>query len=246
MSDVLIQQENRTLILRLDRPEKYNAFTAAMYASLADALREANTDDSIRAVVITGGESCFCSGNDLKDFLDAPPQTLNAPVFRFMDAVLGLHKPLIAAVCGVAIGIGTTLLLHCDQVCITHGSKLALPFVKLGLCPEFGSTLKLPALLGPVLASRLLLCGDAFSGQDAVAWKIASHGFERPDECIAHALALAARFADSDQEAMRETRKLLKATTPVLSNVIRAENQAFIALLSRAETREAIGALIKA
>lgn len=246
MAEVQKQLHNSTLILRLNRLDKYNALTGAMYASLADALIEADGDDKIRVVVITGGETCFTSGNDLRDFLETPPQSLDAPVFRFMDSVISLKKPLIAAVCGAAIGIGTTLLLHCDLVYITNKSKLSVPFVRLGLCPEFGSSLILPSLLGPVLASRLLLCGDTFSGEDAVVWGIASASFDNPSDCLDQALLQAERFALADQVALRETKGLLRESQPELRKVVRAESEAFIALVQREETRKAIGSLIKA
>ncbi|MDH0426647.1 enoyl-CoA hydratase-related protein [Stutzerimonas stutzeri] len=233
------------LTLRLNRPEKYNALTNAMYNSLADTLFAANRNADIRALLITGGERFFTSGNDLKDFLESPPTHLDAPAFRFMKAVIELEKPLVAAVCGAAIGIGTTLLPHCDLVYITRNSKLSMPFVKLGLCQEFAASLMMPSILGPVRATQLLLGGDTFSGQQAADWGLANAAFDSSVECLEAAQAQARKLADAPQEALRTSRRLLRA--PRLSpvrNTIREENEAFIARLQAEETRNALQAMV--
>lgn len=244
-----IQADNHAgvLTLRLHRPEKYNALTNAMYTALAETLFAANRDDAVRVVLITGGESCFTSGNDLKDFLESPPTHLNAPAFSFMKAVIELEKPLIAAVCGAAIGIGTTLLPHCDLVYITADSKLSMPFVKLGLCQEFAASLMMPGILGSVRAAQLLLCGDVFSGQQAADWGLANAAFASAEECQAMALKQAHKLAQVPQQALHTSKRLLRA--PRLStvrNMIREENEAFIASLQTAEARTALAAVLGA
>lgn len=233
------------LTLRLNRPEKYNALTNAMYNKLADTLIAANRDADIRTLLITGGERFFTSGNDLKDFLDSPPTHLDAPAFRFMKAVTELEKPLIAAVCGAAIGIGTTLLPHCDLVYITRNSKLSMPFVKLGLCQEFAASLMMPNILGPVRAAQLLLGGDSFSGQQAADWGLANAAFDSAAECLEAAQAQARKLAAAPQDALRTSRKLLRAPRlDSVRNIIREENEAFIARLQTEETRTALHEMV--
>lgn len=167
---ILVEREDGLLTLRLNRPDKMNALTRTMYAGLADALEAAQEDRSVRVVLITGNAECFTSGNDIVDFLQEPPSGPDSAVFRFMRALMEFTKPVVAAVAGPAVGIGTTLLLHCDQVFIAKGAKLKMPFVNLGLCPEFGSSFLVPRLVGPVKASSLLLRGEGFTGEQAVAY----------------------------------------------------------------------------
>ncbi len=233
------------LTLRLNRPEKYNALTNAMYNKLADTLITANRDADVRALLITGSERFFTSGNDLRDFLDSPPTHLDAPAFRFMKAVTELDKPLVAAVCGAAIGIGTTLLPHCDLVYITRNSKLSMPFVKLGLCQEFAASLMMPNILGPARAAQLLLGGDSFSGQQAADWGLANAAFDSAMECLEAAQYQARKLADAPQEALRTSRRLLRAPRlDCVRNIIREENEAFIARLQTEETRTALHAMV--
>lgn len=144
---ILVEREGGLLTLRLNRADKKNALTRAMYSQMADVLDAANAERSVRVVLITGGPECFTSGNDVADFLQAPPTGLDSPVFQFMRALFDFEKPVVAAVAGPAVGIGTTLLLHCDLVYVSRDAKLRTPFVNLGLCPEFGSSLLLPQLL---------------------------------------------------------------------------------------------------
>lgn len=158
MNDLITRDLDQGLLtLSFNRPDKLNAVNTAMYQQLGDLLLAAGEDPDVEAIIITGGPQCFTAGNDLRDFLDNPPADLDSPVFRLMRVVMGLDKPLIAAVSGAAIGIGATLLLHCDQVLVSRTTKLRIPFAPLGVCPEFGSSLLLPRLLGPARAARLLL-----------------------------------------------------------------------------------------
>src|SRR5471032_3173759 len=132
---ILLQRERGLLTLQLNRPDKKNALTRAMYTQLAHALEQADADPAIRAVLIQGSRECFTAGNDIGDFLEQPPSDLDSPPFHFMKSLLNCRKPVIAAVAGAAVGIGTTLLLHCDLVYISRDARLRMPFVNLGLCP---------------------------------------------------------------------------------------------------------------
>src|SRR6185369_3520198 len=179
--------------LEIARPEKKNALTAAMYQALADALRAAAEDPAVRAVLITGQPGVFTSGNDLEDFMQRPPQGADSPVLRFMRALLDCDKPVVAAVTGAAIGIGTTMLLHCDFVYVSDEARLAMPFVSLGLVPEFASSLLLPQLLGQQRAAEKLLLGDPFTPEQAVDWGLA-HAVLPAGEVVNHARRIAERF----------------------------------------------------
>ncbi len=243
----LIKQEHHdgVLTLTIDRSDKLNALTNAMYTRLADLLFAADEDEAVRVVILTGGPNCFTSGNDLVDFLREPPTHLDSPAFRLMRAVTHLQKPLIAAVCGAAIGIGTTLLLHCDQVLVTRNAKLRMPFVNLGLCPEFGASLLLPRLLGQARAARLLLLGEGLNGDDAVAWGLANQAFDDAVQCLEAANKIAQRLLALPQESLRQSRQLMKqAGMAELQATLREENLLFIQRLNTDEAKTALNALL--
>ncbi|SDP28985.1 Enoyl-CoA hydratase/carnithine racemase [Pseudomonas arsenicoxydans] len=246
MNDLIKQERNEgVLTLTFDRPDKLNALNNRMYTHLADLLLAADEDDQTGVIIVTGGASCFTSGNDLADFLQHPPTDLDSPAFRLMRVVIHLQKPLIAAVCGAAIGIGTTLLLHCDQVLVTRNAKLRMPFVNLGLCPEFGASLLLPRLLGHARAARLLLWGDSLDGAAAVACGLANELFDDGQQCLAAAQHMARRLLALPQESLRQTRQLLKQTTmPELQATIRQENLLFIKRLKSPEAQTALNAIL--
>ena len=138
MSEIIIEVKDRVLRIEIARPEKKNAITVAMYAAMADALETAGGDPGVRVVLIHGARDCFTAGNDLKDFLERPPHSEDSPVSRFLRGISTFAKPLVAAVNGAAVGIGTTMLLHCDLVYAAPGARFQLPFVSLGLVPEAG------------------------------------------------------------------------------------------------------------
>src|SRR5690242_20522662 len=165
---------NGVMTIEIARPEKKNALTIAMYAAMTEALRAAQADPAVRAVLITGQPAAFTAGNDLQDFMQRPPTGADSPVVQVMYALLDVEKPIIAAVTGVAVGIGVTLLLHCDLVYVSDDAQLSMPFVTLGLVPEFASSAILPRLLGQVKAAELVLLGKGFSGADAVRLGIAN------------------------------------------------------------------------
>lgn len=242
MTDAIqIERERGLLTLRLNRPDKKNALTRAMYSHLAEALKQADTDPEINAVLITGSAECFTAGNDIADFLQEPPSNLDSPVFQFMLTLLDCRKPVIAAVAGAAVGIGTTLLLHCDLVYISRDARLRMPFVNLGLCPEFGSSLLLPRLLGQAKAAELLLLGEGFSGEQAAEWGIASEALGSGEAALAKAREMALRFEALPPDAVRISKQLMKAPDrEQLRKVIEEEGALFV---QRLRSPEAVAAL---
>jgi enoyl-CoA hydratase/carnithine racemase len=241
-----VEREAGLLTLRLNRPDKKNALTRAMYSAMSEALLAADTDASVRAVLITGGTECFTSGNDVADFLQAPPTSLDSPVFHFMQALFDLKKPIVAAVAGPAVGIGTTLLLHCDLVYVSRSAKLKMPFVSLGLCPEFGSSLILPRLLGHAKAAELLLLGESFSGEQAAGWGIANAALEDGAATLAKAREMALRFSQLAPSAVEVSKRLIQAPgREELRRVILEEGELFGLRLRTPEAIEALSAFMQ-
>ena len=231
--------------IEIARPEKKNALTQAMYQAMADALRAAQADPAVRAVLICGQPGIFTSGNDLEDFMQRPPQGPESPVFRFMRALIDCDKPVIAAVTGAAIGIGTTLLLHCDFVYVSDEARLAMPFVSLGLVPEFASSLLVPQRMGHVRAAEKLLLGDPFTGAEAVECGIANAVLPA-GEVVNHARRVAERFRHLAPAAVRESKALMRA--PLREQtlaVIAAEGEVFAQRLRSPEAREAFQAFFE-
>jgi enoyl-CoA hydratase/carnithine racemase len=238
-SDIIVHRSDTTLRIEIARPAKRNALTAAMYAAMADAMAGAEHDDAIRAVIFSGAGQDFCAGNDLTDFVGDPPSGPDAPVFRFIRALAQARKVLIAAVQGRAIGIGTTMLLHCDFVLGEAGTLLQMPFVDLALVPEAGSSLLLPNLLGQRRAAELLLLGERISATQAVEFGLINRIV--PDgQALAEAEALAARLAAKPAGALLATKALMKSPTRDLEARIGEENTAFHARLRSAELRQAV------
>jgi enoyl-CoA hydratase/carnithine racemase len=240
---------NGVATIEIARPEKKNALTTAMYQSMADALRAAKADPAVRAVLITGQPGIFTSGNDIEDFMSRPPgggsDGMDAPVFQFMFALIECDKPVIAAVTGAAIGIGTTLLLHCDFAYISDEARLAMPFVGLGLLPEFASSLLLPQLMGQARAAEKLLLGDPFTGADAVECGLANAVLPA-GEVVNHARRVAERFNSLPPGAVREAKKLLRAPqTEAIHKTIRTEAALFAARLRSPEAMEAFQAFFQ-
>jgi len=237
---------NGVATIEIARPEKKNALTAAMYQAMADALRAAQADTAVRAVLITGQPGIFTSGNDIEDFMSRPPSSgLDAPVFQFMFALADCDKPVIAAVTGAAIGIGTTMLLHCDFAYISDEARLAMPFVGLGLVPEFASSLLLPQRVGQARAAEQLLLGDPFTGADAVDYGLANAVLPA-GEVVNHARRVAERFNSLPPGAVREAKKLLrKPQTEAIRQTIQAEAELFAARLRSPEAMEAFQAFFQ-
>ena len=238
---------NGVATIEIARPEKKNALTAAMYKAMADALLAAQADAAVRAVLITGQPGIFTSGNDVEDFVSrgAGGTASESPAFQFMRALIGIDKPVVAAVTGAAIGIGTTMLLHCDLVYVSDEARLAMPFVGLGLVPEFGSSLVLPRLMGTVRAAEKLLLGDPFSGADAVEAGIANAVLPA-GEVVNHARRIAERFNTLPPGAVRETKKLLRRTgVDEILKTIALEGEVFSQRLRSPEAKEAFQAFLE-
>jgi enoyl-CoA hydratase/carnithine racemase len=237
---------NGVATIEIARPEKKNAITIAMYQAMADALDAAQADAGVRAVLITGQPGVFTSGNDIEDFMARPPgqgsDAMDSPVFRFMRALLEIDKPVVAAVTGAAIGIGTTMLLHCDFVYVSDEARLAMPFVGLGLVPEFASSLVVPQLLGRVKAAEKLLLGDPFTAAEAVECGIANAVLPAA-EVVNHARRIAERFNALPPGAVSETKRLLRrGNEPRLLETIKAEGEIFGRRLRSPEAQEAFSA----
>ena len=236
---------NHVATIEIARPEKKNALTQVMYTTMADALIAAQADPAVRAVLITGQPGCFTSGNDLEDFMQRPAMDGVSPVLRFMQALLACDKPVVAAVTGAAVGIGTTMLLHCDLVYVSDEARLAMPFVSLGLVPEFASSLLIPGLLGAVRATEKLMLGEPFTGSDAVDCGIANAVLPAA-EVVNHARRMAERFNALPPAAVQETKRLMRAPqrAQVLA-VIKAENELFAQRLRSPEAKEAFQAFFQ-
>ncbi|MGE8188928.1 enoyl-CoA hydratase [Pseudomonas sp. NPDC086278] len=246
MTDAIqLERERGLLTLRLNRPAKKNALTRAMYSQLAQALKQADTDAEINAVLITGSAECFTAGNDIADFIQQPPGNLDSPVFHFMLNLLECRKPVIAGVAGAAVGIGTTMLLHCDLVYVSRDARLRMPFVNLGLCPEFGSSLILPRLLGHAKAAELLLLGEGFSGEQAAQWGIATEALGSGEAALAKAREMALKFESLPTEAVRISKQLMKAPDrELLRKVIEEEGALFSQRLRSPEALAALSGFI--
>ena len=243
---LLVEREPGLLTLRLNRPDKKNALTRAMYGGLAELLQQADQDASVRAVLLTGGAECFTSGNDLADFIQAPPTGPDSEVFRFMRALFDFSKPVVAAVSGPAVGIGTTLLLHCDLVYVSRDALLKMPFVNLGLCPEFGSSLLLPRLLGQARAAELLLLGAPFDGEQAAAWGLANQVLADGAATLAKAREMALAFQRLAPSAVTDSKRLMRAPgREELRRVIEEEGALFGQRLRSAEAMEALTAFMQ-
>ncbi|HMF92163.1 MAG TPA: enoyl-CoA hydratase [Candidatus Angelobacter sp.] len=245
MSDnISLEARDRVRIIRMDRPEKKNALTGAMYSAMTEALRQADSDSSVRVVLITGSESCFTAGNDLADFAAAKPGQ-PTPAVHYLEALAAVEKPVVAAVGGVAIGIGTTMLLHCDLVYATRSASFQLPFVNLGLCPEAASTLILPARIGHARAAELLFFGEPFGVEKAYDLGLINEVFADVD-LLPSALGKAKKLAEKPPEALRTTKRLLKtAPADAIKQTMTRELEQFARLLQAGEAREAMAAFLE-
>jgi enoyl-CoA hydratase/carnithine racemase len=245
MSDTLLSHlEAGVLTLTFNRPQKKNAFTAEMYSLAAQALRDADGNDAVRVVVLAGAGGTFTAGNDLKDFLENPPKGEDSPVFRFLHTLAHFTRPLVARVEGVAVGIGTTLLLHCDYVAASERAVFSMPFVNLGLSPEGASSLLLPRLAGMALASELLMFGEPFDAATALRAGIINRVV--PDaELEALVSSRAAALASRPVESVRLTKKLLREPLrAAVDETLSREGALFMQRLASTEAREAFNAFL--
>jgi enoyl-CoA hydratase/carnithine racemase len=238
---VRVTTADRVTTIRLDRPDKKNAITLEMYAALSDALDGAAADPAVRAVVLAGARDCFTAGNDLGDFVRAAQGGDTESGARFLRTLAWFDKPLIGAVAGVAIGIGTTMLLHCDLVYAAPSARFRTPFVNLALVPEAGSSILLPALVGARRAAQLLLLGEQLDAETALAWGLINAVVEDPD---AAAAAAASKLATLPPGALRATKALTRPSRKAVIEAMRVEGEAFGERLRSPEAMEAFQAFL--
>jgi enoyl-CoA hydratase/carnithine racemase len=242
--NILVSFENRILSIRIDRPDKKNALTRAMYIAMTEALRHAEQDPSVRVILLAGSEDCFTAGNDIADFASAKPG--EAPVaIEYLRALAETTKPVVAAVAGVAIGIGTTMLLHCDLVYAASNARFQLPFVNLGLCPEAGSSFILPAMVGHHRAAELIMFGDPFGADLARDIGLVNQVFGS-SELAAAAIERARQLSRKPPGALAKTKVLLKSgADQAIRQAMARETEQFAALLQGPEAKEAMMAFLQ-
>jgi enoyl-CoA hydratase/carnithine racemase len=243
--DVLTRVADGIATIAMNRRAKKNALTAPMYRAMADALRAGDADPAVRCIVIHGTAEAFTAGNDLEDFLNNPPLGDDAPVFSFLTALPACTKPLVAAVAGPAIGVGTTMLLHCDLVYAADNARFALPFSQLGLCPEAASSLLLPMIVGHQRAAEKLLLGEPFAADEAREMGLVNRVLPAA-ETIGHALAQAAKLAQLPASSLRATKRLMKAGLGAsITQRLHDEGAEFRAMLTAPAAREAFSAFLE-
>ena len=245
MTDILIDTTNGVMTITLNRVDKKNSITADMYASMADGLAAAEADAAVRVVVFQGHEIIFSAGNDIGDFLNAKPSAGDAPVFRFLRGIATFPKPLVAAVCGPAVGVGTTMLFHCDLVYAGDNAAFSMPFVNLGLCPEAGSSLLVPQMMGYHRAAEALLLGEPFLAEAAMEVGLVNRVVP-PTEANAVAQAQARKLAAKPLSSLIETKRLMKKgqSAQVLAQ-IGEEAVSFGRMLREPAAREAFTAFME-
>ncbi|ODU65593.1 MAG: enoyl-CoA hydratase [Lautropia sp. SCN 66-9] len=240
-----IHSSDGIAVLRFARLDRKNAITADMYAQLADGLAQAQRDAAVRVVVLLGHETVFTAGNDLADFLHHPPNSDDAPVFRFLHALSGFPKPLLAGVCGVAVGVGTTMLLHCDLVYAGENARLSLPFVNLGLCPEAASSLLLPRLVGHPRAAELLMLGEPFDADEARELGLVNRVLPAA-QVEGFVLSQAARLAAKPMSSLITTKALMKeGSAQAVREQMDKEVVHFGRMLREPAAREAFAAFLE-
>jgi enoyl-CoA hydratase/carnithine racemase len=245
MSDILTHAEAGVMTITLNRLDRKNSITAAMYGAMADALATAEADTSIRVVVLQGHETVFSAGNDIGDFLNKPPAGMDSPVFRFLHGIATFTKPLLAAVCGPAVGVGTTMLFHCDLVYAGDNAAFSMPFVNLGLCPEAASSLLVPQMLGYHRAAEALLLGEPFMAEAALEVGLVNRVVP-PTEANGIAQAVARKLAAKPLSALVETKRLMKkGQQQLVLQQMAEEGKSFSRMLGEPAAREAFGAFME-
>jgi enoyl-CoA hydratase/carnithine racemase len=245
MSDILTHIDAGVMTITFNRLDKKNSITSTMYAAMADAVAQAAADASVRVVLFQGHESIFSAGNDIGDFLNQPPSTKASPVFRFLRGITTFEKPLLAAVAGPAVGIGTTMLFHCDLVYAGDNAAFSMPFVNLGLCPEAASSLLAPRMFGYHRAAEALLMGDPFFAEAAQEVGLVNRVVP-PTEVNGYAQAQARKLAGKPLSSLIETKRLMKGgyQQEVLAKMDE-EGASFGRMLREPAAREAFGAFME-
>jgi enoyl-CoA hydratase/carnithine racemase len=232
------------LQLTINRPDKKNALTQDMYTALVEALEQVANDRAIKAVHLTGAGDAFTAGNDLADFVNQAAMAGDPPVYRFLRALPRVEVPLVAAVNGLAVGVGVTLLLHCDFVFASEDAVFSTPFVDLGVVPEAGSSLLMPRQMGYLNAARMLLLGDKLNAEDAMACGLVGEVVDK-NQLLQKSLATAAALAAKPPAAMRTAKRLLRRNDESLAERMQLEFELFGAALQSPEAAEAMAAFFE-
>jgi enoyl-CoA hydratase/carnithine racemase len=245
MADLIqVSRQDGLMEIKFSRPDRKNALSNEMYGQLTELLEQANKDDAIRCLLITGSGSAFTAGNDLGEFLSNPPVKDDAPVFQMLRTLAANEKILIGAVNGLAVGIGTTMLLHCDLVLAVSGARFQLPFINLAIVPEAASSLLLPRLIGHQRAMELLLLAEPFYAEAAQSYGLVNRVVSA-EELIPVARSVAKQILQKPPQALRLLKRLVAEDTDVVLARMQRENAALGAQISSAEGKEAVGALIE-
>jgi enoyl-CoA hydratase/carnithine racemase len=245
MSDILVHAEGGVMTITLNRLDRKNSITSDMYAKLADAIGAAAADEGVRVALIQGHETVFCAGNDIGDFLHKPPAGQESPVFRFLRGIATFPKPLLASVCGPAVGIGTTMLFHCDLVYAGDNAAFSMPFVNLGLCPEAASSLLVPQMLGYHRAAEALMLGEPFFAEAALEVGLVNRVVP-PTEANNYANAQARKLAAKPLTSLVETKRLMKkGQQQVVLQQMQDEGESFGRMLTAPAAKEAFTAFME-
>jgi enoyl-CoA hydratase/carnithine racemase len=245
MSDILTHIDSGVMTITFNRLDKKNSITSSMYAAMADAVVQAGVDPAVRVVVFQGHESIFSAGNDIGDFLNQPPSTQDSPVFRFLRGIATFEKPLLAAVAGPAVGIGTTMLFHCDLVYAGDNAAFSMPFVNLGLCPEAASSLLAPRMFGYHRAAEALLMGEPFFAEAAQEVGLVNRVVP-PTEVNGYAQAQARKLAAKPLTSLIATKRLMKGgDQQAVLQKMDEEGQSFGRMLREPAAKEAFGAFME-
>jgi enoyl-CoA hydratase/carnithine racemase len=245
MGEILTERSGSILRITLNRPARKNAMTSSMYVTLADLLNDAARDEQIRVVLWHGAGDSFSAGNDVEDFLKNPPGPGESPQARLMNALINFDKPLVAAVQGAAIGGGTTMLTHCDFVYAAESAKFQMPFINLGLVPEFGSSYSLPMRIGHLRAAELILLGLPFDARRALELGLVTR-VVADQELLATATETAEKLAQKPIGALRACKRLMKLSSrEQLEQAMKLEGEEFALRVRSAEAREAFAAFLE-
>ena len=244
MSDILTHIDAGVMTITFNRLDKKNSITSTMYSAMADAVAQAAADASVRVVLFQGHESIFSAGNDIGDFLSQPPSTQESPVFRFLRGIATFEKPLLAAVAGPAVGIGTTMLFHCDLVYAGDNAAFSMPFVNLGLCPEAASSLLAPKMFGYHRAAEALLMGEPFFAEAAQVVGLVNRVVP-PTEVNGYAQAQARKLAAKPLSSLIATKRLMKGDQQAVLQKMDEEGQSFGRMLREPAAKEAFGAFME-